>query len=588
MRAKPVTYDVERSAAPSVKDQPEALGAEVPEQAFLGHFRVRFLTNYCPSPEFFSEHFNIHGFGAPWVLGAQKAYGNRASQTILARSLRRKSDKSAEPLTARAPFGIGRMIDAETRKPFEAHFQSDLSDVRIHTDTEAANSADELNAQAYTLDRNIYFSPGAYAPSTTDGKRLLAHELTHVVQQQRESVPDSVLMRKPVPQQQMPDWHEPFTFTVVKTSKLDASGPYTGYLLHFISTSWTKAMGDARIAQSVVDALESSDYFVRIAGELDAFYRKRPHPGFAFSFSQVGTAFSPAGTPIQYAKNEPVWLNFDLDLIGLDYSRSGIDGPAAHQIASFVSAVIHESTHALDYIKKITEGGLAGNLAEEQRTRKAEIKGLEQIKAGTKDSDMATEIDARIEKVKAAGLTRKEIAGDLISAGDFTYLESFYVSSAVGEFLNGESKARDKLDPDNSEIAQYIKQISVYDDLNYSLLLAAAEYAVVMNAPLAGEKAGKKQFAVSPANKTLFLRILKTPMTLRELTAIGRPAMTTEEQLLFFHILLVKAYHIKSQIQETWAAFASAKPGSANLGAVAEKNARELLGRPKDYSLVKN
>jgi len=64
------------------------------------------------------------------------------------------------------------------------HAQSyDFSQVRIHTDTQAAESARAINAVAYTVGRHIVFGSGQYAPGTTAGQRLLAHELTHVVQQ---------------------------------------------------------------------------------------------------------------------------------------------------------------------------------------------------------------------------------------------------------------------------------------------------------------------------------------------------------------------------------------------------------------------
>jgi hypothetical protein len=79
--------------------------------------------------------------------------------------------------------GPGRALDPVTRAEFEHHFDRDFSDVRIHDDAEASKSAQALNAVAYTVGRDIVFRDGAYAPATPSGKKLLAHELTHVVQQ---------------------------------------------------------------------------------------------------------------------------------------------------------------------------------------------------------------------------------------------------------------------------------------------------------------------------------------------------------------------------------------------------------------------
>ena len=77
----------------------------------------------------------------------------------------------------------GQSLDAATRAFMEPHFGHDFSQVRVHTDARAAESAQAVNALAYTVGRDIVFGSGRFAPSTTHGKRLLAHELTHVVQQ---------------------------------------------------------------------------------------------------------------------------------------------------------------------------------------------------------------------------------------------------------------------------------------------------------------------------------------------------------------------------------------------------------------------
>jgi Domain of unknown function (DUF4157) len=67
----------------------------------------------------------------------------------------------------------------------EPRFGHDFSKVRVHTDAEAAESAQAVNALAYTVGRDVVFGAGQYAPQTSEGRRLLAHELTHVVQQQQ-------------------------------------------------------------------------------------------------------------------------------------------------------------------------------------------------------------------------------------------------------------------------------------------------------------------------------------------------------------------------------------------------------------------
>ena len=77
----------------------------------------------------------------------------------------------------------GSPLDAETRAFFELRFGRDFSAVRIHADSRAAESARAVNALAYTVGNNIAMGTNQYTPRTEQGKRLLAHELVHVMQQ---------------------------------------------------------------------------------------------------------------------------------------------------------------------------------------------------------------------------------------------------------------------------------------------------------------------------------------------------------------------------------------------------------------------
>jgi hypothetical protein len=79
--------------------------------------------------------------------------------------------------------GSGQPLSPVLRAYFEPRFGRDFSDVRIHTNHRAADSARSIDANAYTMGTNIVFGRGQHAPNTTTGRRLLAHELAHVVQQ---------------------------------------------------------------------------------------------------------------------------------------------------------------------------------------------------------------------------------------------------------------------------------------------------------------------------------------------------------------------------------------------------------------------
>ena len=100
--------------------------------------------------------------------------------------------KSAQPDASGAqPLGLvhdvlrspGRPLDAPTRAFFEPRFGRDFAAVRIHDDGQAAASARSVGALAYTVGRDIVFGTGEYAAGTDAGRRLLAHELAHAVQQ---------------------------------------------------------------------------------------------------------------------------------------------------------------------------------------------------------------------------------------------------------------------------------------------------------------------------------------------------------------------------------------------------------------------
>lgn len=90
----------------------------------------------------------------------------------------------APPTVDRTLSAPGRPLEDSTRTFFESRFGFDFSRVRVHTDSAAGQSANDVAAHAYTVGHHIAFEPGRYAPESSSGRRLLAHEMAHVVQQQ--------------------------------------------------------------------------------------------------------------------------------------------------------------------------------------------------------------------------------------------------------------------------------------------------------------------------------------------------------------------------------------------------------------------
>jgi hypothetical protein len=93
----------------------------------------------------------------------------------------------------------GRPLDPPARAFMEARFGHDFSQVRVYADARAGDSARALQARAYTVGRNVVFAPEQYAPHTAEGRRLLAHELAHVVQQSSPDHSGKVVMRQAKP-----------------------------------------------------------------------------------------------------------------------------------------------------------------------------------------------------------------------------------------------------------------------------------------------------------------------------------------------------------------------------------------------------
>lgn len=102
-------------------------------------------------------------------------------------SIQRRAANPARPASASAVVDVlqtrGEELDEATRGLMESRFGHDFSHVRVHTDARAAESAREVGALAYTVGRHVVFAAGHYQPRTGAGQHLIAHELTHTMQQ---------------------------------------------------------------------------------------------------------------------------------------------------------------------------------------------------------------------------------------------------------------------------------------------------------------------------------------------------------------------------------------------------------------------
>lgn len=121
--------------------------------------------------------------GAPGLSGACAECEKKQLQRKPAHSMNAADSTAAPQIVRDVLNSTGQPLDADAKGFFENRFGHDFSRVRIHDDSSAAESARAVSAHAFTVGRHIVFARGRYEPQSAAGRKLLAHELTHVVQQ---------------------------------------------------------------------------------------------------------------------------------------------------------------------------------------------------------------------------------------------------------------------------------------------------------------------------------------------------------------------------------------------------------------------
>jgi hypothetical protein len=186
----------------------------------------------------------------------------------------------ADPTVVEAALNApSRPLDAETRRYMETRIGFDFSKVRLHTDDRAAASARALHAQAYTVGSDIVFGAGRYAPGTAAGRHLLAHELTHVVQQDRSAARPHPIIR-PAPHQAQRLWG--IEFPDVKAWLLGKLHELKGYPLFCLVIGQDLLTGEIvartplNLTQGVLNLFDGGaavfEKLKQAAGAIDAAY----------------------------------------------------------------------------------------------------------------------------------------------------------------------------------------------------------------------------------------------------------------------------------------------------------------------------
>jgi Domain of unknown function (DUF4157) len=122
------------------------------------------------------------------ILGLQRAVGNSGVGAVLDEV---RPDEDRSPVHDVVNSGGGSPLAPDVRNEMQGRLGHDFGDVRVHNDSAAHESAQSVNAHAYTVGSNVVFQRDKYDPSSAEGKTMLAHELTHVVQQRNGPVDGS-------------------------------------------------------------------------------------------------------------------------------------------------------------------------------------------------------------------------------------------------------------------------------------------------------------------------------------------------------------------------------------------------------------
>ena len=155
-----------------------------------------------PEPQL--QRTSACGGGCPRCQTAQLSQKHKHLQTNKYLHTNDVSTVGSTTEISKAVHSSGHSLDAETKAFMESRFDHDFSQVRVHTDHQALNSANTLNARAYTLGQDIVFGAGEYSPKTYVGRQLLAHELTHILQQNPLSANKPTIIQKQEVQESPP------------------------------------------------------------------------------------------------------------------------------------------------------------------------------------------------------------------------------------------------------------------------------------------------------------------------------------------------------------------------------------------------
>jgi uncharacterized protein DUF4157 len=324
----------------------------------------------------------------------------------------------------------GQPLDQATRAILEPSFGRDFGHVRVHADAQAAESARAVDALAYTAGQDVVFAAGRYRPESAAGRALIAHELTHTIQQQAapsETTSESdgleleanraavdVLAGRPA--------HVTSAAAAPAVQYLKVTQGGFGRALEEFTNMWS-------VPDSTIRLLWTSPTFMRLARTIDQHFVAR-EDSFRFNPESTPTgtiARGDAGMPrsmigkreLMVIRHEPAFepVNSPDNPLSADLIQVDDLDPAG-----FIQQLGHEATHAATFVgatapspQTLVDEVNAG-IQEEIATRRSEATILGEV----------NDPQVRAQVAKVGSRVTTEVERDIAPALGMTYLESFF------------------------------------------------------------------------------------------------------------------------------------------------------------------
>lgn len=299
------------------------------------------------------NHPATASFFKPAVSAVQRTCGH--CEEAETSKLQRKEAGAAHAADSSLDYYIGnlsggRPLPEDVRSFYQSRMGVDFGNVKIHTDSVAAKSAQSIHARAYTTGNNVVFNGGQYSPETDGGKRLLAHELVHVIQQGSADASASPVRKKGLYGQDCES--APAAFGEREEEEPAVSKPVQAKLVLCKRFEGKQESNDESSGVSVQENASTTNVIQRFS--LDGFpaaEEAQMRAAIPVAASTVGSCKGLKKTVVDKINNAAYLFKPDLDICGKTYPFPWADiriGPKAFDTAkccTLASTIAHEASH---------------------------------------------------------------------------------------------------------------------------------------------------------------------------------------------------------------------------------------------------